>query len=165
MWPGKSRLEIRGFWRNERYCALQNLSAWPSFKAVVDFVANFTTPWQFQPESSQARYRPGRLSRSPSLPYFLADKLFGNKHFRRLIDGARRLTPTIKVRVRKPISREAITKLSASIATLPLQSSEMTTDPKDSLTSQPPAGWHLLGSSVSANSPTGEKTSARLLSS
>jgi hypothetical protein len=64
---------------------------------------------------------------------FLDDKLFDNKHFRRLVDGARRLNPAGKVRVRKPISREAITKLSSGLATLPLQSSEMTIDLKDDL--------------------------------
>jgi integrase len=64
---------------------------------------------------------------------FLEDKLFDNKHFWRLIDGARRLNPITKVRVRKPISRDTITKLSAGLATLPLQPLEMTTNLLDDL--------------------------------
>jgi hypothetical protein len=64
---------------------------------------------------------------------FLDDKLFHNKHFRRLVDGARRLNPMTKVRVRKAIPREAITKLSAGLAALPLQPSEMTANLLDEL--------------------------------
>ncbi|KAJ5267283.1 hypothetical protein N7478_010091 [Penicillium angulare] len=64
---------------------------------------------------------------------FLDDKLFDNKHFRRLIDGARRLNPISKARVRKPVSRDTITKLSAGLAILPSQPLEMTANLLDDL--------------------------------
>ncbi|KAI9038001.1 uncharacterized protein KD926_011433 [Aspergillus affinis] len=64
---------------------------------------------------------------------FLEDKLFDNKHFRHLIDGTRRLNPITKVRVKKPISRDTITKLSAGLATLPLQPFEITANNLDDL--------------------------------
>ncbi|KAK9848349.1 hypothetical protein MYU51_016749 [Penicillium brevicompactum] len=46
---------------------------------------------------------------------------------------ARRLNPITKVRAREPISRDTITKLSAGLATLPLQSLEMTATLLDDL--------------------------------
>ncbi|KAH7114623.1 hypothetical protein EDB81DRAFT_848578 [Dactylonectria macrodidyma] len=125
-------IQIRNY---ERHCALQNLSTWPASRQSL-------TSWltsRLLGNSSQKAVKPDTALadlaalRAYHVDNFLDDKLFDNKHFRRLIDGARRLTPTTKVRVRKPISREAITKLSAGLATLPLQSSQMTTDLKDDL--------------------------------
>lgn len=119
----------------ERHCALHNLSAWPaSRQSLISWLTS-----RLLGNSSQKAVKPDTALadlaalRAYHVDNFLDDQLFNNKHFRRLIDGARRLTPMTKARVRKPISREAITKLSAGITTLPLQSSEMTMDLKDDL--------------------------------
>ncbi|KAI3281148.1 hypothetical protein DTO002I6_9947 [Penicillium roqueforti] len=89
----------------------------------------------YEKHCRQARYRTRRPSRPRAyhIDNFLENKLFDNKHFRRLIDGARRLNPITKVRVRKPISRDTITKLSAGLATLPSRSLEMTANLLDDL--------------------------------
>ncbi|KAJ3454842.1 hypothetical protein MRS44_013442 [Fusarium solani] len=119
----------------ERHCSLQNLPAWPaSRQSLISWLTS-----RLLGNSGQKAVKPDTALadlaalRAYHVDNFLDDKLFNNKHFRRLIDGARRLTPRTKVRVRKPISREAITKLSAGLATLPPQPSQMTTDLRDDL--------------------------------
>ncbi|KAJ5894646.1 hypothetical protein N7495_006337 [Penicillium taxi] len=92
-----------------------------SFKTFINLMAKLTTP------------RDLAALRAYHIDNFLDDKIFDNKHFRRLIDGARRLNPITKVRIRKPISRDTITKLSAILATLLLQPSEMTANLLDDL--------------------------------
>lgn len=134
LWNGLSANTRSGYLsvqRNyEKHCALQNLSAWPaSTQSLISWLTS-----RLLGNSNQKAIKPDTALvdlaalRAYHVDNFLDDKLFDNKHFRRLVDGARRLSPITKVRVRKPISREAITKLSSGLATLPLQSSEMTTD-------------------------------------
>ncbi|EED22574.1 hypothetical protein TSTA_060660, partial [Talaromyces stipitatus ATCC 10500] len=119
----------------ERHYALQNLPAWPASKQSL--ILWLTS--RLLGNSNQKAIKPDTaLSDLAALQAyhidnFLDDKLFDNKHFRRLIDRARRLTPTTKVRVRKPISCEAITKLSSGLIALPSQPSEMTADLIDDL--------------------------------
>ncbi|KAJ3453583.1 hypothetical protein MRS44_017830 [Fusarium solani] len=119
----------------ERHCALQNLPAWPASRhSLILWLTS-----RLLGNSGQKSVKPDTALadlaalRAYHIDNFLDDKLFYNRHFRRLIDGARRLSPTAKVRVRKPISREAITALSAGLDTLPLQPSQMTVDLRDDL--------------------------------
>lgn len=119
----------------EKHCALQNLSAWP---ASTQSLTSWLTS-RLLGNSNQKVVKPDTALadlaalRSYHTDNFLDDKLFDNKHFWRLIDGARRLNPVTKVRVRKPISRVIITKLSAGLASLPLQPLEMTANLLDDL--------------------------------
>ncbi|KAF4769439.1 hypothetical protein HAV15_008849 [Penicillium sp. str.  len=139
LWGGLSantRSVYHSVQRNyEKHCALQNLSAWPASKQSL-------IPWltsRLLGNSNQKAVKPDTALadlvalRAYHIDNFLDDKIFDNKHFRRLIDGARRLNPISKVRVRKPISRDTITKLSAGLATLPSQSLEMTANLIDDL--------------------------------
>ncbi|KAI3244694.1 hypothetical protein CBS147309_9556 [Penicillium roqueforti] len=139
LWSGLSantRSVYHSVQRNyEKHCALQNLSAWPASKQSL-------TSWltsRLLGNSNQKAVKPDTALadlaalRAYHIDNFLEDRLFDNKHFRRLIDGARRLNPITKVRVRKPISRDTITKLSAGLATLPSQSLEMTANLLDDL--------------------------------
>ena len=83
-----------------------------SFKIFFDLMVKRTTPWY----ASQKAVKPDTALadlaalRAYHIDNFLDDKLFDNKHFQRLIDGARRLNPVTKIRVGKPISRDTITK-------------------------------------------------------
>jgi len=119
----------------EKHCALQNLSAWPVSRHSL-------TSWlsaRLLGNASQKAVKPDTALadlaalRAYHIDNFLDDKLFDNKHFRRLVDGARRLNPITKVRVRKPISRDTITKLSAGLAALPSRPLEMTANLLDDL--------------------------------
>jgi hypothetical protein len=112
----------------EKHCALQNFLAWPaSTRSLTSWLTS-----RLLENSNQKAVKPDTALadlaalRAYHIDSFLEDKLFDNKHFRRLIDGARRLNPITKVRVRKPISRDTIMKLSAGLATLPSQSLDMT---------------------------------------
>ncbi|KAJ5413721.1 hypothetical protein N7509_000348 [Penicillium cosmopolitanum] len=119
----------------EKHCALQSIPAWPVSKHSL-------TSWlstRLLGNASQKAVKPDTALadlaalRAYHIDNFLDDKLFDNKHFRRLIDGARRLNPITKVRVRKPISRDTITKLSAGLATLPLRPLEISAKALDDL--------------------------------
>lgn len=150
----------------ERHCALQNLSAWPASRQSL-------TSWltsRLLGNSNQKAVKPDTALadlaalRSYHTDNFLDDKPVDNKHFRRLINGARRLNPVTKVRVRKPISRITITKLSAGLASLPPQPLEMTANLLDDLDFAT-ACRVAFAASASENSPTRQKTSTHALSS
>ncbi|KAJ5400295.1 hypothetical protein N7465_010784 [Penicillium sp. CMV-2018d] len=119
----------------EKHCALQNIPAWPVSR-------HFLTSWlsaRLLGDASHKAVKPDTALadlaalRAYHIDNFLDDKLFDNKHFRRLIDGARRLSPVTKIRVRKPISRDTITKLSGSLAALPPRPLEMSGNLLDDL--------------------------------
>ncbi|KAF4771974.1 hypothetical protein HAV15_011132 [Penicillium sp. str.  len=71
-----------------------------SFKIFFDLMVKRTTPWY----ASQKAVKPDTALadlaalRAYHIDNFLDDKLFDNKHFQRLIDGARRLNPVTKIR-------------------------------------------------------------------
>ncbi|KAK4205823.1 hypothetical protein QBC37DRAFT_183212, partial [Rhypophila decipiens] len=118
----------------EKHCALQNLAAWPaSRQSVISWLTS-----RLLGDSNQKAVKPDTALtdlaalRAYHTDNFLDDTLFDSKHLRRLIDGARRLSPT-KARVRKIISRETVKELSTSIATLPSQPSLMTTKLRNDL--------------------------------
>ncbi|KAJ5195502.1 uncharacterized protein N7498_008940 [Penicillium cinerascens] len=126
----------------ERHSAVQNLPAWPASTQSL-------TSWlnsRLLGNSNQKAVKPDTALadlaalRAYHIDNFLEDKLFDNKHFRRLIDGARRLNPITKVRVRRPISRDTITKLSARASTLPSRPLEMTANLLDDLNFATAAG-------------------------
>lgn len=121
----------------EKHCALQNLSAWPVSRQSL-------TSWlslRLLGNASQKTVKPDTALadfaalRAYHIDNFLNDKIFDNKHFRRLVDGARRLNPVTKIRVRKPISRGTIAKLSAGLAALPPRPLEMSATLLDDLNS------------------------------
>ncbi|KAJ6000957.1 hypothetical protein N7481_001366 [Penicillium waksmanii] len=119
----------------EKHCALQNLPPWPvSTQSLTSWLTS-----RLLGNSNQKAVKPDTALtdlaalRAYHIDNLLDDKLFDNKHFRRLIDGARRLNPITKVRVRKPISRDTITKLSASLCTFPSHPVEMTANLLDDL--------------------------------
>lgn len=111
------------------------MSAWPaSRQSLISWLTS-----RLLGNSNQKAIKPDTALtdlaalRAYHIDNFFEDKLFDHKHFRRLIDGARRLNPITKIRVRKPISRDTIIKLSASLATLPSQPLEMTANLLDDL--------------------------------
>jgi hypothetical protein len=55
------------------------------------------------------------------------------KHFRRMVDGARRLQPPRRKRIRNPISRASVITLSRNIAHLPAQPLGLSAAPKNDL--------------------------------
>ncbi|KAJ5716207.1 hypothetical protein N7493_008118 [Penicillium malachiteum] len=85
----------------EKHCALHNLSAWPvSRHSLTSWLSS-----RLLGNTSQKAVKPDTALtdlaalRAYHIDNFLDDKLFDNKSFRRLIDGARRLNPITKVRV------------------------------------------------------------------
>ncbi|KAJ5138657.1 uncharacterized protein N7515_003505 [Penicillium bovifimosum] len=135
---GRSRSVYLSVQRSyEKHCALQNLSAWPvSRQSLTSWLSS-----RLLGNANQKAVKPDTALadlaalRAYHIDNFLDDKLFDNKHFRRLIDGARRPNPVTKVRVRNPISRDTITTLSAGLAALPPRPSEMSANILDDLNS------------------------------
>jgi integrase len=109
----------------ERCCAMHGFNPWPaSAKAICTWLterllgAGGKAP--IKPNSALSDLAAIRAFHTDNqLPEDILDK--HAKHFRRMIDGARRLQPNPPKRDRRPISRLAVAKVSQIPSSLPLQ--------------------------------------------
>jgi integrase len=127
VWNGLAEATRKGYrsaWKSyETCCAVHNRAPWPASSTSI-------CTWLTERLLGAAGKRPVKpdtaLSDLSALRAYhidnqLPDSLFDShaKHFRRMIDGARRLQPSRPKRDRRPISRSTVAQVSHSIQDLP----------------------------------------------
>ena len=110
-----------------RSCTMHSLPAWPaSFESVclwlTERLLGSTAQKPVKPDTALSDLS---ALRAYHIDHRLNDDLFDrfSKHFRRMTDGARRLQPTTPKRVREPISRPTVARISEFVSSLPVPTS------------------------------------------
>ena len=141
VWNGLAEGTRRGYRSAQRSyarsCALNGVQPWPATAPAICtwLTERLLGAGSFPPVKPDSAMSELSALRAYHIDNGLPDTIFDlhAKHFRRMIDGARRLQPPRRKRIRNPISRASVITFSGNISHLPAQPLRLSAAQKNDL--------------------------------